>query len=333
MPKVQIFDPAAARAETARLDNDVDDDFSHLGAGQHDRLALLRRLADDPRGGLRDELIADRDSAAKIAALTRDCSHFSSLIDLFKRAAVVSLATATPLRPPPVLLVGPPGVGKSYVARRLAGALNVPVVERNMVNLDDSGVMTGFSPTFRAARMGAIARVLIDADVAAPVVVLDEIDKAARSDRGDPLDFLHELLDPQNSSTFRDAFIDLPMRADRIVWIFAANEIGPIRSSLLDRMLVLEIAAPDADASRNVLNSLMRAATARYHGNIDGVLGEAVVGALAGCSPRRMAQLIDLAIGYAISEGRRRLALEDVLRAQALLERPSKPAIGFLPAR
>lgn len=160
------------------------------------------------------------------------------------------------------------------------------------------------------------------------MILLDEIDKAARSDRGDPTAFLHELLERQSAAAFRDSFLDVPMRADRIIWL-ATNSLDSLRSSVTDRMLVLEVGRPTANAWRAVVSSIVRNSQERYGPRFDVSLDDAVLQALDDATPRLVTRLIELGVGYALSDRRRRLKVDDINGARRLVNGSVRPRIGF----
>ena len=128
-----------------------------------------------------------------------------------------------------------PGLGKTWLARRLADAIGVPMGEYSFASGDDPGVLTGHSLSWRGARAGIVARTLLFGQHIGPLIFVDEADKATSLRGEDPTDCLHALLEPEKARRFVDQFLDLPIRADHVIWILTANNIDGLRPSLIDR--------------------------------------------------------------------------------------------------
>jgi ATP-dependent Lon protease len=274
---------------------------------------------------------------ARVAALAPLQPNFREATGIVERAALLSERTGTALWIPPILLVGAPGVGKSRFARALAGAIGTSIAEVATSANDDSGVLLGHSPSWRAARAGLIANTLIDAVSASPIFFLDELDKTpAQANGARPLDFLHWLLDAEGAGNFRDAFLDVPMRADRAIWIATANETDAIPPSILDRFLVLQIPDLTPGERRSVIRGMTEACLAGL-GGVDAAADDDVVAQFAEATSMRIVQrIVRLACGYAISDGRRRLTRPDILNASRHCrgdQHASRRPIGFAPGR
>ena len=124
---------------------------------------------------------------------------------------------------------------------------------------DDAGAIVGHSLSWRGARPGLVARTLLEGPSAAPVILVDEIDKAGWRVQGDPTDVLLSLLEPENAQAFVDAYIEAPIRADHIQWLCTANDTAMLRTSLLDRLLVAPIEPPRPNSGRRSFGRSARA--------------------------------------------------------------------------
>lgn len=181
-----------------------------------------------------------------------DLPNFAEVLDDVKRQLALCEDSRDALEITPLLLLGPPGVGKTHFARALSHLLGTGMGFISMSSMTAGWVLSGASSQWKGARPGKVFETLVDGQYANPVMVVDEIDKAGGEHAYDPLGALYSLLEHDTAQAFVDEFAEVPIDASQLIWVATANDERSIPEPILNRMNVYEVQAPDFEAARRI---------------------------------------------------------------------------------
>ncbi|AZZ38248.1 endopeptidase La [Bdellovibrio sp. qaytius] len=213
--KLKLMSPMSAEATVVRnyIDWVLSLPWTDYSEDRHD-VKNAKKILDEDHWGL--EKVKDR---------------------ILEYLAVLSLSKN--MRGPIICLAGPPGVGKTSLARSIAESLNRPFARISLGGVRDEAEIRGHRKTYVGAMPGKILQALRKVDKGNPVVLLDEIDKMANDFRGDPASAMLEVLDPEQNSSFSDHYLELEYDLSNVMFVATANNLGNVPRPLLDRMEII----------------------------------------------------------------------------------------------
>ena len=182
--------------------------------------------------------------------------NFTDVLDDVKRHVALAQDSSDGLEVTPMLLLGPPGIGKTHFARHLAELLGTGMNLLPMSSMTAGWLLSGSSAQWKGARPGKVFEALVEGEYANPVIVVDEIDKASGDAQYDPLGALYSLLEHDTAQSFTDEFAEVAIDASQVIWITTANDARGIPDPILNRMNVFEVEAPTLEQARTIALNL-----------------------------------------------------------------------------
>jgi ATP-dependent Lon protease len=252
--------------------------------------------------------------------------NFGEVLDDVRRQLALCQDSRDALEITPMLLLGPPGIGKTHFAREISQLLGTGLGFISMSSLTAGWVLSGASSQWKGARPGKVFETLVDGAYANPVMVVDEIDKARGEHAYDPLGALYSLLEHDTARCFTDEFAEVAIDASQVIWVATANDDRAIPDPILNRMNVYEVRSPDRDAARTIALRLYKGLRSEHDWGqrFDETPTEAVLERLAALAPREMRRAWMTGFGNARLDGRATIELADLPDAQA-----RRQPIGF----
>jgi len=298
-----------------------DRDWRERDQQLYERLATmgsLRRF-----GGSQTEL---EDICVDLRKLRAAQPHFSEVVDLILGQVRLAEVKGTPLHLPPILVAGPPGLGKTHFTLELARALSRPV-HRHSLDVSHTGSsLMGSARNWANTTVGLVFEMVCLGDRADPLILLDELDKARSTHNADPIAPLHSLLEPLTATKVTDISAGIQFNASHILWVATANDLYRIPDPIKSRFRVFKIAMPTAEQAialaQAVGVSVHRRMNQQSNDKTDPETGTPepifmapsprLFNLLAHLTPREQIQAWEHAYSTALANGRRQVAREDL---------------------
>lgn len=272
---------------------------------------------------------------SKLDKLEIQFANFKEVVELCKRNLhLFRLEEPSVICLPPLLLTGPPGVGKTRFMSELAKVMGTDFFSLDFSTISSGFVINGGNSSWSDSHPGFISESIRQSRYANPVIMLDEIDKVSADTRYDPLGSLYGLMESHTAQRYKDEYLDIPMNLSGIVWVATANEPQRIPVPIRSRMIEIEIAPPTLEQSRTIVKAiyqeLLEARTWGKHFSTE--LNDSVIDTLACCPPRLMKLELEKASANAAdrnSEHRPISIMQTDVRLQSG-KRADHPGMGFL---
>lgn len=322
-PSIEIYDVAVVRklflSSASRYRDSEDAKVSK---------AILRKLVD--KGGSRVlSSIPSNQAIDFLDTLEADFPNFKVVVDTIRGINALSSETEV-LRIPPILLLGPPGVGKTMFAESLANGMQVPFRVIRMENQQAGAGIVGSSDFWSNSKTGILFDVLTEGDYANPVLVVDEVDKAPKGGQHNPINSLYSLLESGSAKSFSDESLpNIKIDASKVTWLLTANDQNNIPEPILSRTRVFDITEPNevqaSAIAKKIYKGLLKdskALSQKFNKNITAD----VIEKLISLTPRKMKLEIEMALGKAAIAKRDHVIASDI----TTLKKSQSNKMGFI---
>ncbi len=294
-----------------------------------DSRTRLKNICDEmiKRGGERPYCTLPELSAFN--ALTERFPNMREVIEVISSAVALAKIGDGKIEIPPLLMLGPPGVGKTQIATEIASLIDTAFLTIHMESEQSGSTITGSSEFWSNSQNGLVFNTLTTGETANPLILLDELDKVGGDSRYDPAAGLYSLLERETAKKFVDQSIrGLPIDASGVIWFLTANDESLIPAPIRSRVLVKTVRPPTFDESIKIAQSIYDSIrNSRPWGiHFSPELSRSVAEKLATLEPRRMKTFLLNAFGIAAIKGKFSINPDDL----PMVPRTTRH-IGFLP--
>ena len=198
------------------------------------------------------------DNYSGFKQLEKEFPNFKDVISFYKGFFILNKSRNLKnyQAPRPLLLLGKPGIGKTRFAKRLAQVLGTDYKFLDSNSITSGAVLTGHNVSWRGADAGFIFKTLAPCSTLSPIILLDEVDKLSSDRSHSPFSTFHQLLEPENSRSLYDEFLEIEFNASFIIYILTANDIKDIPDSLISRMNIFDIQNPDHEQMKSISQTI-----------------------------------------------------------------------------